>query len=382
MMHFFYYIVSMLIGLPKEIKSQEHRVGLVPASVRELTAAGHEVLVETGAGEGIQFSDQDYIDAGAKIIPDVEDIFAKCEMIVKVKEPQPREYEQLREDQILFTYLHLAADKPQAEGLMESGCVAIAYETVTDKQGSLPLLTPMSEVAGRLATQVGAYYLQKHQGGMGRLIGGVPGVSPAKVTIIGGGVSGFNAAEMAVGLQADVTILDRSHEKLRFLNQHFGNQAIVEYSNADTIENAVKNSDLVIGAVLIPGASAPKLVKKDWLKDMPGGSVLVDIAIDQGGCFETSKATTHQDPVYIIDGVVHYCVANMPGAVPLTSALALNNATLPYVLELANKGWKPALADNPGLMNGLNVCQGKITHQGVAESLGINNYHAPDKMVA
>ena len=372
----------MLIGLPKEIKSQEHRVGLVPASVRELTAAGHEVLVETGAGEGIQFSDQDYMDAGAKILTDVEEIFAKSEMIVKVKEPQPREYEQLREDQILFTYLHLAADKPQAEGLMESGCVAIAYETVTDKNGSLPLLTPMSEVAGRLATQVGAYYLQKHQGGMGRLIGGVPGVSPAKVTIIGGGVSGFNAAVMAVGLQADVTILDRSHEKLRFLNQHFGNQAIVEYSNADTIENAVKNSDLVIGAVLIPGASAPKLVKKDWLKDMPGGSVLVDIAIDQGGCFETSKATTHQDPVYTIDGVVHYCVANMPGAVPLTSALALNNATLPYILDLANKGWKTALADNPGLMNGLNVCQGKITHQGVAESLSINNYHAPEKLVA
>lgn len=363
----------MIIGLPKEIKSQEHRVGLVPASVRELKNSGHTIIVETGAGEGIQFSDQDYIDAGAEIKTSAAEIFSHAEMIIKVKEPQPEEYTQLKTGQILFTYLHLAADKPQAEGLMKSGCVAIAYETVTDKHRALPLLTPMSEVAGRLATQVGAYYLQKHQGGLGRLIGGVPGVKPANVTIIGGGVSGFNAAEMAVGLQANVTILDRNPDRLRWLNQHFGNKAIIEYSNTDSIEHAVKSSDLVIGAVLIPGASAPKLVRKEWLKDMSQGSVLVDIAIDQGGCFETSKPTTHKDPVYIIDNVVHYCVANMPGAVPLTSALALNNATLPYILAIANKGWKQALAENEGLLNGLNVCHGKITHQSVAESLNITD---------
>lgn len=362
----------MKIGVLKETKSQEHRVGLVPASVQELAAAGHEVMIETNAGLALNFTDEDYRAAGATITQNPADIFQSAKMIIKVKEPQPQEYTQLREDQILFTFLHLAADKPQAEGLMESGCVAIAYETVTDSKGALPLLTPMSEVAGRLATQVGAAHLMKHKGGNGRLISGIPGVAPAKVTIIGGGVSGFNAAEMAVGLKADVRILEKEPDRLRDLDRHFGNRAVIEHSNTQTIEQAVKQSDLTIGAVLIPGASAPKLVKKDWLKEMQPGSVLVDIAIDQGGCFETSKATTHQDPVYMIDEIVHYCVANMPGAVPLTSTLGLNNATLPYILHIANKGWKKALQDNLGLRNGLNVCAGKITHRGVAESLGLN----------
>ncbi len=362
----------MKIGCLKEIKSQEHRVGLTPASVRELTNAGHNVLVEKNSGAGINFDDGTYIAAGAKIVSDTAEIFNSCEMIVKVKEPQKSEYEQLKDGQILFTYLHLAADRDQTNGLIKSKSVAIAYETVIDKQGGLPLLTPMSEVAGRLATQVGAIYLQKHMGGNGRLISGVPGVSPANVTIIGGGVSGFNAAQMAVGLGANVTILERSPDKLRELDKHFGSSATIEYSNLETLERCVKQSDLVIGAVLIPGASAPKLVKKEWLKEMQPGSVLVDIAIDQGGCFETSHATTHKDPIYIVDDVIHYCVANMPGAVPLTSTLALNNATLPYILQIANKGWKNALQENPHLKEGLNVCHGNVTYKGVADSLGLN----------
>ncbi len=370
----------MKIGCLKEIKSHEYRVGLTPASVKELINANHTVYIEANAGAGINFSDEDYREAGAHILKKPDDIFESCEMIIKVKEPQESEYTKLKEGQILFTYLHLAADRKQTIGLIESKSVAIAYETVTDRNNGLPLLTPMSEVAGRLATQVGAFYLQKHMDGNGRLISGVPGVSPAKVTIIGGGVSGFNAAQMAVGLGADVTILERSPDKLRELDRHFGASASIEYSNLNNLERRVKESDLVIGAVLVPGASAPKLVQKTWLKEMQQGSVLVDIAIDQGGCFETSKATTHENPVYIIDGVTHYCVANMPGAVPLTSTIALNNATLPYIMEIANKGWKKALLENLHLKNGLNVCFGEITHKGVAESLNIEYIETPSAL--
>lgn len=361
----------MKIGVPKEIKAQEHRVGLVPASVKELTQAGHEVFIEQNAGKGIHFDDNAYRAAGAHIAASAGELFTACDMIVKVKEPQAMEIQQLRPEQILFTYLHLAADKGQTEGLIKSNAVAIAYETVTDAKGGLPLLAPMSEVAGRLAMQVGATYLQKHLGGTGRLISGVPGVAPGKVTIIGGGVSGFHAAQMAVGLGANVHVLERNPDRIRELNAYFGPSATVEFSNSEALERHVKTSDIVIGAVLIPGASAPKLVKKDWLKDMIPGAVLVDIAIDQGGCFETSRATTHEDPVYIIDNVIHYCVANMPGAVPLTSALALNNATLPYILQIANKGWKGALKDNAYLRQGLNICKGEVTYRAVAESLNL-----------
>jgi alanine dehydrogenase len=362
----------MLIGVPKEIKKQEHRVGLVPSSVREFVAHGHHVMVEAGAGAGIGFSDEAYKNAGAIIAATPEEIFAKAEMIIKVKEPQANECKMLRADQVLFTYLHLAADKPQAEGLMQSGCIAIAYETVVGSDGrSLPLLAPMSEIAGRLSTQIGAHYLQKHMGGLGRLIGGVPGVKPARVSVLGGGVSGFNAARMAVGLGAEVMILERSPDRMRFLDDYFQGRATIIHSTRDAIEEYVTTSDIVIGAVLIPGASAPKLVTKDMLKRMMKGSVLVDIAIDQGGCFETSKPTTHAEPVYVVDDVIHYCVANMPGAVPLTSALALNQSVLPYALKLADKGWKAALTADSGFRLGLNVCQGHITHGGVAESLGL-----------
>ncbi len=362
----------MLIGVPKEIKAQEHRVGMVPASVREAVAHGHKVLVETGCGGGINYTDQDYIQAGAEVAPDAQTVFARADMIIKVKEPQAGEIKMLRKDQVLFTYLHLAADPEQARGLMDSGCIAIAYETVTGAGGrGLPLLEPMSEIAGRLSIQVGGAYLLKHLGGCGRLIGGSPGVEPARVVVIGGGVSGFHAARMAVGLEANVVILEKSHDQIRVLNKHFGSQARVVQSSRDSIERYVETADLVIGAVLVPGASAPKLVTKDMIKKMRTGSVLVDIAIDQGGCFETSHATTHNDPVYTVDGVIHYCVANMPGAVPVTSAHALNNAVLPYALQLADKGWKRALAENPGLKAGLNVCAGEITHQGVAESLNL-----------
>lgn len=373
----------MLVGVPKEIKKQEHRVGLVPSSVREFTARGHKVLVETGAGAGIGFGDDAYRTAGADIASSAAEVFAKAEMVIKVKEPQPQECAMLKPDQVLFTYLHLAPDPEQAQALVKSGCVAIAYETVTGPDGrSLPLLAPMSEIAGRLSVQVGAHYLQKHLGGLGRLIGGVPGVHSAQVVVLGGGVSGFNAARMAVGMEARVTILDRSSERLRFLDDHFAGRAEVIYSTQDTIEQLVKEADIVIGAVLIPGASAPKLLTKAMLKTMKPGSVVVDIAIDQGGCFETSHATTHADPVYVVDDVIHYCVANMPGAVPLTSALALNQSVLPYALKLADKGWQKALLADPGFRAGLNVCKGQVTHAGVAESLNMPYVANPQALAA
>jgi alanine dehydrogenase len=362
----------MLIGVPKEIKAQEHRVGLVPASVREFTSHGHKVMVETGAGAGINFTDADYEAHGAEIVKTAAEIFQRADMIIKVKEPQKQECKMLREGQILFTYLHLAADPEQTKALMDSKSVAIAYETVTGPGGrGLPLLAPMSEIAGRLSIQVGGAYLLKHLGGRGRLIGGSPGVEPAKVVVLGGGVSGYHAAEMATGMQANVVILEQNHDRIRDLDRHFGNRARVIQSSKASIERYVTGADLVIGAVLIPGASAPKLVTKQMVKDMRPGSVLVDIAIDQGGCFETSHATTHSDPVYSVDDVIHYCVANMPGAVPMTSAQALNNAVLPYALAIADKGWKKALSDDPNLRNGLNVCKGLITHAGVAESLNL-----------
>ncbi len=373
----------MIIGVPKEIKAQEHRVGLVPNSVREFTAHGHKVLVETGAGAGINFTDEDYEAHGATIIKTAAEIFKTADMIIKVKEPQPAECKMLREGQILFTYLHLAADPEQAKLLMESKSVAIAYETVTGAGGKgLPLLAPMSEIAGRLSIQVGGAYLLKHLGGRGRLIGGSPGVEPAKVVVLGGGVSGFHAAEMAVGMQANVIILEQNHDRIRELDRHFGNRARVIQSNRASIDHYVLGADLVVGAVLIPGASAPKLVTKDMVKAMRPGSVLVDIAIDQGGCFETSHATTHNDPVYKVNDVIHYCVANMPGAVPMTSAQALNNAVLPYALALADKGWKKALSDDVNLRNGLNVCMGKITHAGVAESLKLPLSEASQQLAA
>lgn len=374
----------MLIGVPKEIKTLEHRVGLVPSSVKEMVAHGHEVLVETGAGAAINFSDRDYEEAGAKIAKTAKEIFEKAEMIVKVKEPQPQECAMLREGQVLFTYLHLAADPDQAKALMDSGCVAIAYETVTGPDGrGLPLLEPMSEIAGRLSVQVGAYYLQKHKGGIGRLIGGVPGVKPAEVLIIGGGVAGFHAAQMATGLGANVTILEKNNARMRYLDDYFHGRANIIYSGLDAVEKYVEKSDLVIGAVLIPGASAPKLVSRKMLGTMNKGAVLVDIAIDQGGCFETSHATTHDAPTYLVDNIVHYCVANMPGAVPLTSALALNHAVLPYALRLADQGWKDTLKEDANFRGGLNVCEGKVTHEAVAQALGLASaYEAAERLVA
>ena len=361
----------MRIGVPKEIKNHEYRVGLTPPSVAELTAAGHELLVQTGAGLGIDFEDSDYVAAGAKILPDAASVFAQSDMIVKVKEPQPGEVAMLEPRHLLFTYLHLAADKPQAEGLMKSGATCIAYETVTANDRSLPLLKPMSEVAGRMSIQVGAHYLEKEQGGRGVLLGGVPGVAPARVAILGGGVSGVNAAQMAVGMRADVTIYDISNARLAELDMFFGSQIKTAYASKAAIAAAVKNAHLVIGAVLVPGAAAPKLVTREMLKTMKRGSVLVDIAIDQGGCFETSHATTHEDPVFEVDGVIHYCVANMPGAVARTSAFALNNATLPFVMKLAKLGAEAAMKADPHLANGLNVSGGKIRHQAVAEALDL-----------
>jgi alanine dehydrogenase len=361
----------MRVGVPKEIKVHEYRVGLVPASVAELTAAGHEVIVETKAGTGIDFSDQDYINVGATIGADAAEVFAKADMIVKVKEPQASEIALLEPRHLLFTYLHLAPDPEQTKGLMASGATCIAYETVTSDSGALPLLKPMSEVAGRMSIQVASHYLEKEQGGRGELLGGVPGVAPCKVAILGGGVAGINAAQMATGQRADVTIYDISNERLAELDMHFGSQIKTAYASKAAIAEAVARSQVVIGAVLVPGAAAPKLVTRDQLKTMMRGSVLVDIAIDQGGCFETSRATTHSDPVYEIDGVIHYCVANMPGAVARTSAFALNNATLPFVLKLANKGADAAMAADPHLAAGLNVSGGKIRHQAVAEALGL-----------
>jgi alanine dehydrogenase len=361
----------MRIGVPKEIKNNEYRVGLTPASVAELVAAGHEAVVETRAGNGIDCPDAAYRKAGAEILPDAAAVFKAADMIVKVKEPQAQEIALLEPRHILFTYLHLAADKPQAEGLMKSGATCIAYETVTSDSGALPLLKPMSEVAGRMSIQVGAHYLEKEQGGRGVLLGGVPGVAPARVAILGGGVAGVNAAQMAVGMRADVTIYDISNERLAELDMFFGSQIKTAYASRSAIANAVEKAELVIGAVLVPGAAAPKLVTREMLKTMKRGSVIVDIAIDQGGCFETSHPTTHDDPVYEVEGVIHYCVANMPGAVSRTSAFALNNATLPFALKIANLGAKKAMKADPHLANGLNVSDGKIRHQAVAEALDL-----------
>ena len=362
----------MKIGVPKEVKIHEYRVGLVPAGVRELVDGGHKVLVQSGAGAGIGFDDAHYQTAGATITRNAEDIFSAADLIVKVKEPQITECQQLRKGQTLFTYLHLAADREQAQALLVSGATAIAYETVTAPDGSLPLLTPMSEVAGRMSVQVGANCLQKANGGFGVLLGGVPGVAPAKVVILGGGVSGTHAIEMAVGLRADVTVVERSVKRLRELSAIFGNQLKTVYSTAHAIEELVRDADLVIGAVLIAGAAAPKLVTHAMVKTMKAGAVLVDIAIDQGGCFETSRPTTHAEPTYMLDGVIHYCVTNMPGAVPRTSTFALTNATLPYVKALADFGWNAAILKDAGLAQGLNVHAGQLTHQAVASALGLD----------
>jgi alanine dehydrogenase len=360
----------MLVGVPKEIKNHEYRVGMTPESVAEMVHHGHKVLVETRAGAGIGATDKAYRDAGAEIAANAADIFARADMIVKVKEPQPAECAMLRPGQILYTYLHLAPDPEQTKALVKSGAVCIAYETVTDEFGGLPLLKPMSQVAGRMAVHAGANALEKAHGGRGVLIGGVPGVAPAKVVIIGGGVVGFNAAQMAVGMHADVIILDRNPNVLEKLSTHFEASAKVVYAMKSAIEHHVSQADLVIGAVLVPGAAAPKLVTRQMVKGMKKGAVLVDVAIDQGGCFETSRATTHAKPTYVVDGVVHYCVANMPGAVARTSTYALNNVTLQHALAIADKGWKKALADNRHLANGLNVCAGKVTYEAVARDLG------------
>ena len=360
----------MLIGVPKEIKNHEYRVGLTPAAVKEFVVHGHQVLVEDNAGTAIGFTNEEYIAAGAEIAADAATVFAKAEMIVKVKEPQENECKMLRKGQTLYTYLHLAPDPKQTKLLIESGATCIAYETVTDNRNALPLLAPMSEVAGRMAVQAGAHYLEKAQGGSGTLLGGVPGVAPGKVLIIGGGVVGTNSAKMALGLGADVTILDRSLPRLRELDDIFDGRIKTVFSTVDAIEHYSSKADLVVGAVLIPGAAAPKLLTAEHVKNMKEGSVVVDVAIDQGGCFETSKATTHQDPVYITDGVVHYCVANMPGGVARTSTMALNNATLPFGLALANKGPKQAMLDDAHLLNGLNVHEGKVTYKAVVDALG------------
>jgi alanine dehydrogenase len=364
--------LDMRVGVPKEIKDHEDRVGLVPSSVRELVAHGHEVLVETNAGRGIAVGDDAYRAAGAKIVDTAEEVFARADMIVKVKEPQAVERARLREGQILFTYLHLAPDPEQTRDLMKSGATCIAYETVTAANGSLPLLAPMSEVAGRMAPQVGAHCLENASGGMGVLLGGVPGVLPAEVVILGGGVAGTNAAQIAVGLGADVTVIDRSLDVLRRLVATFGSRIKTAHSNAEMVARLVTRADLVISTILVPGAAAPKLISREMVAAMKPGSVIVDVAIDQGGASETSRATTHSNPTYIVDDVVHYCVANMPGGVARTSAFALNNATLPFTLAIADKGWKQALADDAHLANGLNVHAGRVTYKAVAEALGLD----------
>ncbi len=362
----------MKIGCPTEIKPQEYRVGVTPNAALEAVTQGHEVLIQSGAGLGAGFDDAAYEAAGAKIIGAAEEIFASADMIVKVKEPQAIERKMLREGQLLFTYLHLAPDPEQTKDLLASGCTAIAYETVTDRVGGLPLLAPMSEVAGRLAPQVGAWTLQKANGGRGVLMGGVPGVGPARVIVIGGGVVGINAARVAAGMGADVTVLDRSLPRLSLLDDLFMGRLKTGYSSAGLLEELLPLADMVIGAVLIPGAAAPKLVRRDQFAIMKPGAVLVDVAIDQGGCFETSRATTHQDPIYEVDGIMHYCVANMPGAVARTSTLALGNATMPFMLALAKKGWKQACADDPHLLNGLNVHAGQLTYEAVGAALGMD----------
>jgi alanine dehydrogenase len=367
----------MRVGVPKEIKTFEYRVGLVPGSVRELIHHGHDVVVESGAGAGSGFTDDAYKAAGARVVGSAEEAFAEAELIVKVKEPQPAEVGRLRASHVLFTYLHLAAEKPLAEGLMRSGATAIAYETVTDVRGGLPLLAPMSEVAGRMSVQVGAHHLEKGQGGQGILLGGVPGVAAAKVVILGGGVAGTNAARMAMGMEAYVTVIDKSLPRLYELDLQFGSQLHTLYSTVENIEREVLAADLVIGAVLLPGAAAPKLVSREMVRAMRPGSVLVDIAIDQGGCFATSRPTTLAEPAYLADGIIHYCVTNMPSAVARTSTFALNNATLPFVLALANKGWRPALAADAHLRAGLNVHGGWIIHPAVARALSLQPGPSP-----
>jgi len=371
----------MRIGCPKEIKTLEHRVGLVPFAVRELTHHGHEVVMERGAGAGIGILDEVYAAAGARIAPTAEDVFKDADLIIKVKEPLEPERERLREGQTLFTYLHLAADKTQTEELIASGATAIAYETVTDGDGGLPLLAPMSEVAGRMAIHVGAHFLEKEHGGAGVLLGGVPGVLPARVAILGGGVAGTSAARMAMGTEANVIVLEKSLAKLSHLDLHFGGQLRTLYSTLEAAETVVADADLVVGAVLLPGGMAPKVVTREMVRSMRPGSVVVDISIDQGGCFETSRPTDHANPTYVEEGVIHYCVTNIPGAVPRTSAFALNNATLPFVLALADKGVKAALADDPHLMAGLNIHRGKVTYERIARDLDLG-FTPPDEALA
>ena len=370
----------MRIGVPKEIKVHEYRVGIVPASVREAVHHGHQVMIESGAGAGVGFDDDAYITAGAEIGSDAAAVFSWADMVVKVKEPQASEIPMLRENQVLFTYLHLAAAPEQTAGLVASGCVAIAYETVTDDRGGLPLLAPMSEVAWRMSVQVGAHCLENEQGGAGILLGGVPGVPVAKVVILGGGVVGTNAARMAMGLEASVTVIDKSLARLNELDMQFGPTLNTIFATIDTVEQFVTGADLVVGAVLVPGAAAPRLVTKEMISKMQKGAVVVDVAIDQGGCFETSKPTTHADPTYLVDDVVHYCVTNMPGAVARTSARALNNATLPFILALADQGAEAALRSDAHLMSGLNVCRGHVTYKAVAEDLGLDYRPAADAL--
>src|SRR5664280_3027302 len=370
----------MLVGVPREIKDNEYRVGLTPSSVRELVAHGHKVIAQSGAGETIDLSDDDYRTAGAEIVPDAASVFARAELIVKVKEPQPAEIAMLREGQVLFTYLHLAPDRLQTEGLLKSRCIGIAYETVTDERGGLPLLAPMSEVAGRMSIQAGAHALEREAGGRGVLLGGVPGVPPAKVVVLGGGVVGMNALRMALGLEADVTVIDRSLPRLKELDLAFAPALKTRYATTDAVEESVLTADLVIGAVLTPGGTAPRLVTREMVRGMRRGSVIVDVSIDQGGCFDTSRPTTHSNPTYVVDGVVHYCVTNMPGAVARTSTFALNNATLPFTLALADRGWRAAMIDDSHLRNGLNVCSGHVTYKAVAEARGLE-YVPPELLL-
>jgi alanine dehydrogenase len=373
--------VEMLVGVPREIKDNEYRVGLTPSAVRELVGHGHKVIVETGAGATIDLDDANYRDVGAEIVPDAATVFGRAELVVKVKEPQASEIGMLREGQILFTYLHLAPDLPQTQGLLKSGCIAIAYETVTDDRGGLPLLAPMSEVAGRMSIQAGAHALEREAGGRGVLLGGVPGVPPAKVVVLGGGVVGMNALRMALGLEADVTVIDKSLPRLKELDLAFAPALKTRYATTDAVEESVLTADLVIGAVLTPGGTAPKLVTREMIRGMRRGTVVVDVSIDQGGCFETSRPTTHSNPTYVVDDVVHYCVTNMPGAVARTSTFALNNATLPFTLALADKGYRGALEADPHLRNGLNVIAGKVTHKAVAAAHGLE-FVAPEKALA
>jgi alanine dehydrogenase len=363
----------MLIGSPREIKGQENRVGMTPTAAREAVHNGHRVMIQAGMGVPIGFDDEAYRRAGAEVVQTAEEIWARAEMIVKVKEPQPGEFNLIRPGQVLFTYLHLAPDPRQTKALVESGAIAIAYETVTDERGALPLLTPMSEVAGRLSIQVGARCLEMIAGGRGMLLGGVPGVPAAHVVILGGGIVGTNAARMAMGLEAKVTVVDKSLKRLYDLDLQFGTKMATRFATQDAIEECVLDADLVIGAVLIPGAAAPRLVTRQMVRQMKRGSVLVDVSIDQGGCFETSKPTTHANPTYVVDETVHYCVSNMPAAVARTATQALNNATLPFVLALANKGYERAMKEDPNLLNGLNVCRGTITYEAVAEALGLDH---------